>query len=138
MSSVPGGRAAVSVNTTSDHSFVFRILTAMGQHVPSKAAAAAQNFSLGDPARLRALFEGAGFREIETAVEEQRYAFPSFDTYFEHFDNGSGALGAEYAALPEKVRRTVREEVRRGLEGDAETGGPIEVPVAILFGSGCR
>jgi hypothetical protein len=32
----------------------------------------------------------------------------------------------------------VREEVRRGLEGDAETGGPVEVEVELLFGSGRR
>jgi hypothetical protein len=34
------------------------------------------------------------------------------------------------------VRRAVREDVRRGLEGDVQTGGPIEVPVEILFGGG--
>jgi hypothetical protein len=98
----------------------------------------AQNFSPGDPAHLRALFEGVGFREVETAIEARRYAFPSFDAYFEHFDHGSGAIGAEYAALPEEVRRAVRDDVRRRLEGDAEAGGPIEVPVEFLFGSGCR
>ena len=98
----------------------------------------ARNLSLGDPARLRSLFEGAGFQEVETIIEARRYAFPSFDTYFEHFDRGAGAIGAEYAGLPEEVRQAVREEVRRGLEGDVAPGGLIEVPVAILFGSGCR
>ena len=133
-----GGRAAVSVNTTPERAFVTRTNVAIGRHVPSRAEAAARYFSLGDPARLRGLFEAAGFREVETAVEERRYAFPSFDAYFGPLERGGGATGAEYAALPEEVRRAVREEVRRGLEGDAETGGPIEVPVAILFGSGRR
>jgi ubiquinone/menaquinone biosynthesis C-methylase UbiE len=135
---LPGGRAAVSVPTTSDRSFAFRVLTAIGRQVPSRAAGAALNFSLGDPARLRALFEAAGFAEVETTVESRRYGFPSFDAYFEHFDRGSGAIAAEYVALPDEARRAVREEVRRGLEGDAAAGGPIEVPVEFLFASGRR
>jgi ubiquinone/menaquinone biosynthesis C-methylase UbiE len=133
-----GGRATVSVPTTSERSFVFRIQTAIARHVPARAAEAARNFSLGGPARLRALFEAAGFREVETVVEERRYAFPSFDAYFGPYDRGAGATGAEYTALPEGMRRAVREEVRRGLEGDAAPGGPIEVPVEFLFGSGRR
>ncbi len=124
--------------TTPGRSFVTRINVAIGRHVPARAEAAARYFSLGDPARLRALFEAAGFREVETAVEERRYAFPSFDAWFGPIERGAGTVGAEYAALPEEVRRAVREDVRRELEGDAGTGGPVEVPVEILFAAGCR
>jgi len=131
-----GGRAAVSVNTTAERSFATRINVAIGRHVPSRAAAAAHYFSLGDPGHLRALFETAGFREVEIASEARRYGFPSFDAYFEHFERGSGVIGTEYAALPDDVRRAVREDVRRELEGDACPGDPVEVPVEILFGSG--
>jgi ubiquinone/menaquinone biosynthesis C-methylase UbiE len=134
----PGGRAAVSVPTTSNRSFTFRVLTAIGRQVPSRASEAALNFSLGDPARLRVLFEAAGFAEVETAVEARCYRFPSFDDYFGHFDRGAGAIAAEYVALPDEARRAVREEVRHGLEGDAAAGGPIEVPVEFLFASGRR
>jgi ubiquinone/menaquinone biosynthesis C-methylase UbiE len=133
-----GGWAAISVPTTSERSFVFRVLTAIGRQVPSRAAEAARNFSLGDPARLHSLLEGAGFREVETMIEARPYAFPSFDAYFEPFDRGAGAIGAEYAGLPEGVRRTVREDIRRGLEGDRRTGGPIEIPVEFMFGTGRR
>ena len=52
-------------------------------------------------------------------IEARRYPFPSFDTYFE-LSSMAGRDRAEYAALPEEVRRTVREEVRRGLEGEWE------------------
>jgi hypothetical protein len=38
--------------------------------------------------------------------------------------------------LPYEERRAVRDGVRCGLEGDAEAGGPIEVPVEFLFASG--
>lgn len=133
-----GGRAAVSVNTTPERSFISRTTVAIGHHVPSRAEAAARYFCLGDPEHLRALFDAAGFRDVEMAIEERRYAFPSFDAYFAPVEQGGSSTGAEYASLPEAVRRAVREEVRRGLEGDAETGGPIEVPVALLVGSGRR
>ncbi len=130
------GRVAVSVPTTSERSFAFRVLTSIGRHVPSRAAEVALNFSLGEPARLHAIFQAAGFSDVEAAAEVRRYAFPSFEAYFEHFDRGSGAIAAEYAALPEVVRKAVRDDVRRGLEGESATGGPIEVPVEFLFGSG--
>ena len=133
-----GGRAAISVPTTSDRSFTFRVLTAIGRHVPSLAAEAVQNFSLGDSTRLRSLFEGAGFREVETTIEARCYSFPSFDAYFAPFDRGAVRAGAEYAALPKEVRRAVREDVRRELERGGERAGPIEVPVEFMFGSGCR
>jgi SAM-dependent methyltransferase len=134
-----GGRAAVSVNTTAGRSFVSRINVAIGRRVPSRAEAAARYFSLGDHARLRGLFEAAGFRDVEVATEERRYAFPSFDAWFGPIERGTGTVGAEYGALPDEVRRAVREDVRRELEGDAGPGGgPVEVPVEILFAAGCR
>ena len=91
--------------------------------------------SFSDPARLRSLFEAAGFRDVATATEVQRVALPSFGAYFEPYERGGGALGQAYAALPGEMRRGVREEVRRGL-GDA--GGPIEVEVEVRIASGRR
>src|SRR3712207_4681751 len=132
----PGGRAAVSVETTPERSFTTRTNCAIGRHVPERAEAAARYHALGEPLRLRALFEAAGFAEVETATETRRYPFPSFDAYFDLMERGGAPTGLEYAALPEEVRRAVREDVWRGLEGDAQTGGPIEVPVEILFGCG--
>ena len=133
-----GGRAAVSVPTTSDRSFAFRVLTAVGHHVPSRAAEVARNFSLGDPARLRSLFEGAGFREVETVIEARRYAFPSFDAYFEHFDRGAGVIGAEYAALPGGCAARCVRTCGGDWRAMGRRGRPIEVPVEFMSGSGCR
>jgi ubiquinone/menaquinone biosynthesis C-methylase UbiE len=132
----PGGRAAVSAETTPERSFTTRTNAAIGRQVPERAEAAARYHSLGDAPRLRALFEAAGFTEVETSTEMRRYPFPSFDAYFGLMERGGAPTGLEYAALPEEVRQAVREDVRRGLEDDANTGGPIEVPVEILFGSG--
>jgi ubiquinone/menaquinone biosynthesis C-methylase UbiE len=133
-----GGRCAVSVETTPERSFTTRTNAAIGRHVPSRAEAAARYHSLGDPRRLRALFATAGFAAVETAAEARRYPFPSFDAYFDLMERGGAPTGLEYAALPADLRRAVREDVRRGLEGEANTGGPIEVPVDILFGGGRR
>jgi ubiquinone/menaquinone biosynthesis C-methylase UbiE len=131
-----GGRAAVSVNTVPERSFVSRINDAIGRHVPSRAAAAAKFFSLGDASHLNGLFEAAGFREVTATKQSWHYEFPSFDAYFADYDRGQGlgATGAEYKSLSEDIRLAVRDDVRRGLE--REEGGPITVEAEILFVSG--
>jgi SAM-dependent methyltransferase len=131
-----GGRAAVSVNTVPDRSFQTRVNNAIARRVPERAATAARFFSLGGAGCLRALFEAAGFLDVEVVMEARSYPFSSFSAYFEPIEGGWGQAGQEYLALAPEVRDAVREEVRLGLEGDAETGGPIEVPVEILFGCG--
>jgi len=131
----PGGRAAVSVNTVPERSFSTRINVVIGRHVPTLAEAASRVFSLGDEVRLRSLFEAAGFAEVEVSTEAHRFAVPSFDAYFEPVERGGGSSGQAYIALPEAVRRAVREEVRRDL---GDTGGPIEIEVEIRFASARR
>ena len=131
----PGGRAVVSNNTTPERSLISRVLVIIGRHVPSKAAEAARLFSLRDEGHLRALFGTAGFRDVETATETLRIEFPSFDAYFGGVEQGAGNVGQEYMALPEQVRRAVREEARLDV---GDTGGPIEIEVTVRFGSGRR
>jgi ubiquinone/menaquinone biosynthesis C-methylase UbiE len=131
----PGGRAAVSVNTTPERSLISRVLVVIGRHVPSKAAEAARLFALGDEGHLHALFEAAGFTEVESATQALRIGFPSFDAYFSGVEQGAGNVGQEYTALPEEVRRAVREEARRDLR---DAGGPVEVEVEVRFASGRR
>ncbi len=129
------GRLAVSVNTSPEASFVTRVLTAIGRHVPERAPAAARYFALGEPATLRALLEAAGFQGVETAIETRRYPFSSFDAYFQPIERGFGATGAEFAALPPALRGAVREEVRRDVTGD---DGSVEIRVSMLFAGGGR
>jgi ubiquinone/menaquinone biosynthesis C-methylase UbiE len=133
-----GGYAAVSVNTTPDRSFATRINAAIGRRVPSRAQAGAQYFSLGNKDHLHALFVAAGFQNVELTTETRRYGFPSFDAYFEPIEQAQGPTGVEYLALPEDVRRLVREDLRRSLEGDSGDGGAIEIQMEILFGCGRR
>ena len=131
-----GGRAAASVNTTPQRAFVTRIDAIIARHVPERSAIAAQYFSLGDPARLTSLFVAAGFRDVETATEVRRFAFPSFAAYFAPVEAGVGPTGQAFIALPAEIRQRVREDARRDLEGGGETGGPVEVAVEILFCAG--
>jgi SAM-dependent methyltransferase len=130
-----GGRAAVSVNTVPERSYNSRINLAIARHVPSLIEAAARIFSLGDEARLKSLFEVAEFRNVEITTETHRFVLPSFDAYFEPFEQGGASPGQVLVSLPEETRRAVREEVRRDL---GDTGGPIEIEVEYRFGSGRR
>jgi ubiquinone/menaquinone biosynthesis C-methylase UbiE len=132
----PGGRAAVSVFTRADRALVGGLVrAAVARHVPSKAAEAERFFSLGEERRLSASMEVAGFGEVEIATETLRFAFPSFDAYFGGVERGEGHMGQEFTALPEDLRRAVREEVRREV---GDTGGPIEAEVEVRFASGRR
>jgi hypothetical protein len=103
------------------------------RHAPHLTDTAARMFALEDAARLRSLFQDAGFRDVETATEAQRITRPSFAAYFEPYERGGGAIGQAYAALPGETRRTVREEVRRAL---GDTGGPIRIECQIRLARG--
>jgi ubiquinone/menaquinone biosynthesis C-methylase UbiE len=131
----PGGRAAVSVNTVPQRSYNTRINLAIARYVPSLMEASARIFSLGDETTLKSLFEAADLCDIEITTETHRFVLPSFDAYFEPFEQGAGSPGQAYISLSEETRRAVREEVRRDL---GDTGGPIEIEVEYRFGSGRR
>jgi hypothetical protein len=123
------------VNTVPERSFNTRINIAIARHLPSLAEASARIFSLGDKKKLRSLFEVAGFRDVEIATQIHRFVLPSFNAYFEPFEQGAGSPGQAFVSLPEEARIAVHEEVRRDL---GDTGGPIEVEVEYRFGSGLR
>lgn len=128
-----GGRAAVSVNTVPERSYNTRVHLAIARHVPSYVSSADRLFSFGDERRLRALFEQAGFADLEVTIHSQRFPHASFEVYFEHIERGWGSAGEAFVALPEETRRVVREEIRREVGNE---GGPIEIEVEIMFGSG--
>ena len=133
-----GCRAAVSVETTAQHSLTTRINAAIGRQLRSRAAAAASYYSLGAPDRLRGLFAEAGFSDIEVYAESHRFHFSSFEAYFEPIEHGAGSVGAEFTSLSAELRAAVREEIRQELESPPARGGPIDIEVSVLFGSGLR
>ncbi|MBR0719883.1 hypothetical protein [Bradyrhizobium liaoningense] len=72
---------------------------------------------------------------MEITTETRIFTLPSFDAYFEPFEQGGGSPGQAFISLPEAARHAVREQLRRDL-GDA--GGLIEVEVEYRFASGRR
>ncbi len=133
-----GGRVAASVNTAPERSLTGRGRVAVARHVPSMRAALAHHYSLSDEGGLRALLEAAGFREVETVTETRTFSFPSFDAYFEPFEQGGGPWGAEYVGLSAETCRAVREEVQRGVVRETAPDGAIRIEADILFGTGTR
>ena len=60
---------------------------------------------------------------------------PSFDAYYGPFERGGGSTGQALAALPEEIRRAIREEARRDL---ADAGGPVRAEAEYRIASGRR
>ena len=131
----PRGRAAVSVNTVVERSYNHQINVILARHVPNLAEAVTRTFALGEASRLRSLLREAGFEDIETDTVKHTFVLPSFDAYYGPIERGGASTGQALAALPEEIRRAVREEVRRDL---VDTGGPIKAEAEYRIAAGRR
>ena len=131
----PGGRAAVSVKVAPERSYNFRINVVIARYRPDLADAVARLFALGDAARLKSLFDEAGFVDFETCTEKHTFVLPSFDVYYGPFERGGASTGQLLATMPESARYAVREEMRQALN---DTGGPIAIDVEHRIASGRR
>ena len=131
----PGGRAAVSVNTVVERSYNHQINVMIARYVPGLAESVARTFALAEASQLRSLFDAAGFADFATDTVRHAFVLPSFDAYYDPFERGGGSTGQALVALPEDIRRAVREEVRRDL---ADTGGPVEAEAEYRITSGRR
>lgn len=131
----PGRRAAVSVNTVVERSYNHQINLIIGQYVPGLTEAVTRTFALGEASRLQSLFAEAGFLDVETHTEKHTFVLPSFDAYYGPFERGGASTGQALAALPEEIRRAVREEVQRYF---GDKGGPIESETEYRIASGRR
>lgn len=131
----PGGRVAVSVNTVVERSYNHQINVMIARYVPSLADAVIRTFALAEASKLQLLFDEAGFAEFETDTVRHTFVLPSFDAYYGPFERGGASTGQALAALPEEIRRAVREEVRRDL---GDTGGPIKAEAEYRIASGRR
>ena len=109
-----GGRAAVSVETTAGRSLTTRINTAIGRHVPSRAAAASGYYALGHKHVLSSLLTKVGFLNIEVFAGSHRFPIPSFDSYFGPIEQGVGSVGTGFVSLSADLQRIVRDVGRHG------------------------
>jgi ubiquinone/menaquinone biosynthesis C-methylase UbiE len=131
----PGGRVAVSVNTVVERSYNHQINEIIARHMPSLAEAVTRTFALGQASRLQSLFDRAGLADFETDTVKHTFMLPSFDAYYGPFERGGASTGQALTALPEGIRRAIREEVRRDL---GDTGGPIKAEAEYRIASGRR
>jgi ubiquinone/menaquinone biosynthesis C-methylase UbiE len=131
----PGGRAVVSVNTTVERSYNHQVNVIISRYVPSLAEAVARTFALSEAAKLRSLFNEAGFADFDTNTVRHTFILPSFDAYYGPFERGGASTGQALATLSKEERHAVREEVRREL---ADTGGSVAVEAEYRIASGRR
>jgi hypothetical protein len=99
------------------------------------AEAVTRTFALSETSQLQSLFNEAGFANFETDTVRHTFMLPSFDAYYGPFERGGASTGQALAALPEEIRRAIREEVRRNM---ADAGGPVEVEAEYRIASGRR
>src|SRR6202795_1545317 len=131
----PGGRVAVSVNTVVERSYNHQINVIIARHMPGLAEAVTRTFALGGASRLTSFFAEAGFADVATYTVRHTFVLPSFDAYYGPFERGGASTGQALAALPEDMRRAVREEARRYFR---DNGGPIESETEYRIASGRR
>jgi ubiquinone/menaquinone biosynthesis C-methylase UbiE len=131
----PGGRAAAIVNSTPERSLFTRIGTVIGQHVPERAEQLNRYASFRTVERLRNLFIGAGFHDVEVNAESRSFSFASFDDYFAGTEAGAGISGQEYVKLPLETRKAVRETMQLSFPNGGSRR-PFIVDMEILVGSG--
>lgn len=70
---------------------------------------------------------------MKITTETHCFGVGSFDEYFDHVERGWGSSGQVFVSLPPDTQRAVRQDVRRDV---GDTGGPIEIEVEFMFGSG--
>jgi SAM-dependent methyltransferase len=77
-------------------------------------------FSVCSPDQLRALFESAGLRFVETRAIDVATPFRDFDDYWTPFLGGTGAAPGYVASLTEDHRAAMRERLRESLPTSAD------------------
>jgi ubiquinone/menaquinone biosynthesis C-methylase UbiE len=132
---VPGGRVAVTVNSTPERSLFTRVGTVIGKYLPDKAEPLNRYASIRTAERLGKLLNGASFSDVAVRSETRTFSFASFDDYFSGIEAGAGLAGQEYVTLSTTLQRTVREAVRLSFP-DRGTSQPFVVDMEVLVGSG--
>jgi trans-aconitate methyltransferase len=84
----------------------------------------AERFPICRPEPLRALFEGAGLRAVETRAIDIPTVFCDFDDYWSPFLGRQGSAPTYLASVDEGVRERIRGVLEKRL---APAGGPIRL-----------
>jgi len=65
----------------------------IARFVPSLAESVARTFALGAAAKLRLLFNEAGFADFQTDTMRHTFVLPSFEAYYGPFERGGASTG---------------------------------------------
>jgi ubiquinone/menaquinone biosynthesis C-methylase UbiE len=135
---VPGGRVAVMVWRSIDHSPGFAALAgALDRHIGSAAGALMRApFGLGDDERLRGLVDRAGFRYVKVDQRADVVRFGSAQELVVAYGAGSPLAGSIGAAEP-TVRAGLLAEVQAALDPWQGPAG-LAFPIEALLASGRR
>ena len=123
----PGGKVAVYVwDYAGEMQLMRRFWHAAIAHDPAaRDFDEALRFPLCRPEPLRALFEGADLRDVETKAIDVPTVFADFDDYWSPFLGGQGPAPGYCMKLPEAGRERLRESLRASLP--AERNGKIHL-----------
>ncbi len=131
----PGGRLALMVWRSIDHSPGFAaLLAALERHVGAAAAAVVRApFSLSDDAELEALIRAAGFRDVAVERRAGTARFPSVEGFVRGYVTGS-PLAGHMAQASDAVREALVADVQAALAGYA-SDSELKFPMAALLAS---
>lgn len=131
-----GRCAGVCVISTPDRAPMWGVLADMlSRYLPDQREALHLSFALADAERLNRMLGKAGFRDVRVQREIHRGIIESFEDYWAPIEAGTGQLPQAYLALPESIRRAVREKAQARL-AEFESGGRLVMSVEMLIGAG--
>jgi hypothetical protein len=119
----PGGRLALSVWRSVDHTPGFRVLEEKLALRIGKERAALPPFSLGDGQLLRALVTGAGFREVRVEACVKLTRFQTADHLVRSVVGGAPSMLGVLAAQGPDVRDAIVSEVAAATRGYLDDEG---------------
>jgi len=132
----PGGRLAVAVWDSLEHTPAYAAEVALLERVAGTAAADALRapFVLGDPALLSALFTDAGVRDVAVERVEGKGRFPGVRAMVEA--DLRGWLPVMGVRLPEEPIARVLAEAEETMRHFVTPGGTVEFGSPALIGTG--
>jgi SAM-dependent methyltransferase len=132
----PGGRVAVAVwGERARNPWLGVVFDAVTEQTgfPVPPPDVPGPFALEDTARLRELFVGAGFVDVEITEHDTPVRAASFDEWWDRTSSLAGPLAAIVAALPDDAANALRTRLQRTV-AEYRTSGGFELPgVSVLL-----
>ena len=130
---VPGGRLVLAVWRSPEHNPVHAAMNASRDRRLGTDAGTSRGISLGDAEELRALLDGAGFREVSIEPVVKTIRFASRDTYVRESLFASSAVLPELSKLDDAghaaLAAAIQEDVAPTLDEYAD-GDSLAFPMA--------